>query len=243
MTRARSPARGRLRGSRRLDAVFGALLVPVVALGVGTLETTRPRGVIRPMSASSPNATTVTTTTATTTTCTVTVVPPTPVNRVVTTVAPIVATGVADDGTQFNVTVGTQFHLRLVPNGVATPGCAGFPWGPSTWETPAAAPAGTLQLTTREQSGGDVFATVVVVGAGQGTISSNIDCAGTCSPAAHWSISVHADAASRYDRAADNTAATVNRTSTNDLGAEHNCRSVARARLRPRSTIRVEEAL
>jgi hypothetical protein len=173
--------------------VLGVLMVLAIAFGVATLDAARLSGAVGPMSPSSTATTATTTTTLATTTtgCTVSVVAPTPVNRVVTTASPIVATGVVDDGTEYDVPVGTTFLVRLVPNGVTPPGCVGFPWGPSAWHPPEVSPTTTLQVT-RTEFGGVVTATVVVVGPGQATISSDMDCVDTCSVPVHWSVSIHA---------------------------------------------------
>ena len=97
-----------------------------------------------------------------------------------------VAVGNANDGTEYDVPIGTVFNVRLV--GLMVGSCE-----TTSWSAPTASSAGVLQSPggSDETSGSVATGTFDVVGAGTATISSQVK---VCEPGCQtfsWSVSVH----------------------------------------------------
>jgi hypothetical protein len=169
--------RGRVR-----SALVGAVAVVLIALAAGWLVGFRDPGIPRRV------AQTVTTTSiATTTTCLPIgyIVPPSS-SRVVTVDSPrVVDVGVNDNGTEYDVPVGTDLNLRLDSHFIAG-AC-----GPPAWTSLIGGPTDVLRLENgSEATEGPVAAgRFEAVGLGTATLSSTLlGCAGA--PPCVWSVSV-----------------------------------------------------
>ncbi len=174
-------------GPRRAAAVFGAAMVVVVAAIVGLIGQSR---------SSSARVGTVVSATPTTLITPTTCLPigfdpvPAPSAHLVTVDTPGVVTVLTrDNGTHYDVPVGTTFAVELVMSQPPAGSCAAS--SPSRWTPPIASPSKTIRAnsTNAPQTAGSVTASFTIVGAGVATITSDAQpCAGC--PFTHWEVTI-----------------------------------------------------